>query len=498
MSAKGQPDTACRRTGVQLRARALTIACLIGATFGGGCRCKGETLAPIVFDENEDREPIDPAHVLAPPWQAPAIAQLDNGALLHWLREVDSPAFHLRVLLPTSIHAERLTAAEVAVALEALELRLSARLRRIGGVKLALRSRPGRVELAVHGRDVDAEAVIAAVADSLADAGNPKLLSVAQGKVLAARAEVEPATVAAAALIATLTNRPLEHELIIKDGLIDLSKGREERSWSLLTDPRDATIIVHSGLSLEDEGIAQSVAYLSERWHARLALRSGEPSVTARLRGQDHVPRKPAQTWLMTESSPAAMSVYAGEPGRGGRGEVMLGRLIPTPTAKQRILIRLCQRLMQEELDARLIDAGPISVFAVRVRISPDDPVRSLTRIIERIQAFGGELHPRDRVEQAARLWLGARVVAASLQGEDWTALWSESIDLASEDREIFTALAREAEEMLAVEPEDLREAFAQWFDPRGGEPGWVWVGAGIDEAMATKLEGRIELLRVE
>ncbi len=493
----GPPNPAPAR---HLRAALLVAGCLVSAGLGG-CRCNEETLAPVVFDANDDRPAIDPTQVLAPPWTPPQVSLLDNGGLMHWLHEPGSLAFHMRVLLPTSIHGEKLSAAGTAIALEALEIRLTARLRRIGGATFDLRSRPGRVEIVVHGRDRDAERLITALGDSLADAGSSKLLALAQGKVLARQGRAEPVSLAAAGLISSLFEQPLGREFTSKQDLVDLGRSRLERGWSTLTDPRDAVVLVHAGRSPEDEDLSAALAHMGKRWKPPLlSFGSGKRSVTARLRPPtDESPREdPRATWLLTESSPAPMIVLPGELGKGGRAEVILGRVIPTPTVEDRTLARLCQRLIQEELDARLIVAGPVSIFAIRVRVSPSDPVHSLERIIERTQAFSERDQLPDRLEQAARLWLGARVVEASLSGEDWTSLWSDSVDLAGEDREIFTALATDAQGMLALDSDQVRSFLDTWFDPRGGEPGWTWVAVGLNDSYRTKLGTKIKLIDLD
>jgi hypothetical protein len=465
----------------------------LGASLTGGCRCNKETLAPVSFEAGSDRAPVDPNSVLAPPWEPALIAQLDNGAVLHWLREPQSPAFHVRVLLPTSVDADKLSAAATATVIEAIELRLENRLRRIRDAELDIRSRPGRIEVALHGRDNDAEALLEALAETLVDAGDPKLLAVAQGKVLSRHREADATTLASAGLVAELLGHPLNHEYASKQDLIDLSKNRLERAYSMLVDPRDAVVLVHSGRDPEHETMSAAVARLGTRWKGGgLGLGSGKPAVTVRLR--EEPPKKLPDTYLLTQTKAAPMHIFAGEPERGGRAVVMLGRLIPTATIEERSLARISQRLMQEELDARLLVAGPISLLAVRVRISASDPVGSLERIVARMHAFGLEAQPGNRIDQAANLWLGARVVEASLAGEDWTSLWSESIDLAGADREIFVALARDAQTMLELEPEQVREYMAKWFDPQAGEPGWVMVGAGIDDGFRSKLAGRIQL----
>ncbi|PRQ00559.1 hypothetical protein [Enhygromyxa salina] len=472
---------------------ALVVGVAVVGGLTGGCRCNKETLAPIVFETGSDREPVDPNSVLAPPWEPPLVAQLDNGAVMHWLRETDSPAFHVRVLLPTAVDADKLSAAATTAALEAIELRLSARLRRIFDARLELSSRPGRVEIAIHGRDADAEELLAALASTFADAGNPKLLAIAQGKVLARHREAGPSALAAAALASKLLDHPLAHEYASKQDLLDLSKNRLEKGWSLLTDPRDAVVLVHSGRSPADEGMSEAVARLGTRWKAPIGFGSGKPNVTDRLRAP--APKRIADTFLLTEQAPASLSFHPGKPERGNRAVVMIGRVIPTPTIESRTLARLCQRLLQEELDVRLLVAGPISILAIKVRVSSTDPVASLQRIIARMQVFNATPQPRERLEQAANLWLGARVVEASLSGEDWTSLWSESIDLAGNDREIFVALARDAQGMLELEPEQVQAYMAEWFDPQAGQPGWMWAAAGVDDTFRDKLAASIRLV---
>jgi hypothetical protein len=471
---------------------------LLGVALGfalvGGCRCKEETLAPVVFDQGGDNADVDPNSVLAPPWQPPVVAQLDNGALLHWLREDENSAFHVRVLLPTAVDADKLSAAATASALEAIELRLGPRLRRLPDARLELRSRPGRVEVAVHGRDADAEALIDALAETFADAGHPKLLAVAQGKVLARHREGGPSALATAALASTLLEHPLTNEYASKSDLVELSKNRLEKGWSLLTDPRHAVVLVHARRDPEDELMRDALERLGTRWKGPLGFGSGKgkTTVTARLRAEP--PEEVRDTFLLTAEKGASLQTHPGKPERGNRAVIMMGRLIPTATIEERTLARISQRLLQEELDVRLLVAGPVSLLAIKVRVSPTDPIGSLKNIVERMRAFFAITQPRNRVEQAAKLWLGARVVEASLTGEDWTSLWSESIDLAGEDREIYVALARDAKAMLEVQPEQIQAYMAKWFDPQGGEPGWVWVAAGVDDNFRTKLDATLEL----
>jgi hypothetical protein len=145
--------------------------------------------------------------------------------------------------------------------------------------------------------------------------------------------------------------------------------------------------------------------------------------------------------------------------------------------------------VLQQELDARLSIVGDVGLFAVRIPVSTKDPDAGVARAIEKLGTLAKTRHQKQRLFQAAQLWLGARVVAASLAGEDWTALWSEAIDLADSDHAIGVALARDARAMLDTAPETLQKWQERWLDPRGGEPGWDWVVVGASKETLRALE---------
>src|SRR5690606_9569588 len=176
-------------------------------------------------------------------------------------------------------------------------------------------------------------------------------------------------------------------------------------------------------------------------------------------------------------------------PGPEGKAVLVLGRVLPTPTAEARSLARLAQRLLQEELDARLQIRGDVAVFVLRVPLPGRDAEGAATEAIDALSSLAGSRQPQQRLFQAAQLWLGARVVQASLDGEDWTALWSDAIDLADRDEDIAGALAQDAGSMLEPDPEALQAWLRRWLDPRGGEPGWRWVVAGASSRALRQLD---------
>ena len=90
-----------------------------------------------------------------------------------------------------------------------------------------------------------------------------------------------------------------------------------------------------------------------------------------------------------------------------------------------------------------------------------------------------------------AHVWAadsGARVVQASLDGEDWTALWSDSMDLATAESDIPRALAADAAAMLAIEPDPLAKWISSNLDPRLGNTSWAWALSGASDDMQRAL----------
>lgn len=457
-----------------------TVAALATVTAIGGCRHK-ERLAPVEFAAEEGAGGIDAESSLAPAWPPPVRADLDNGAIVQWLHEPHTPAFHLRLLVPTgsSHDDDASSAASTAVVATALRLELLRRVRRYGG-SVDVESRPGRVEIAVHGLDDDAERILAALTQVVSDRKPARVLAQAQGKALAAHQPADPSARAAAALIAALVGVDASRERVDKQSLVALDADALERAWERMLDPREVVIVVHAGRPAT--ALAEPISKLAGTWTAR-GRRSSESSVLTRLR-RDAKPKRPKTRVLADPAAPLIVADRQSD----GRAVVMLGRVIPTPGPRDRAQARLVQRMLQEELDARLLIAGDVALFSLRVSLSKGDPAKSVEKALDRLDRFASTEHQPQRMRQAAHLWLGARVVEASLSGEDWTALWSEAIDLSTSDDEIVAALARDAAAMLDADKKAIREWQEKWIRPRGGEPGWVWVASGVDDDTLAKL----------
>jgi hypothetical protein len=457
--------------------RTICIAALAGSLLLG-CRHK-DRLAQIDFAAEEAGEDVDAEATLAPPWPAAARATLDNGAILQWLEEEGSPALHLRLILPTTAQEQTPDAATTTVVVTAVQNELRRRLRRIDA-QVGVNHRPGRVELVVHGRAEDAARIITSLSLTLANKKPERVLAQAQGKVTAAYRSPDASGRAASALTAALLELDPLQESAGKQAVVSLGKQELTRAWTSLLDPRDAVLVVHAGLS--PESIADPIATLARQWQGR-GRHQTKDAVLARVRTR--APEGKRRTRLSGDPKAKLLVLDADAE---GRGIVMLGRVIRTKDPIDRAYARLTQRMLQEEVDARLLVAGELSLLSVRVPLSKRDPAKSLQQTLDRLERFASTEHQLERVRHAAELWLGARVVEISLEGEDWTSLWSESLDLAQDDASIGSALAVDARAMLDADQVKLRKWQEKWLRPGGGEPGWIWVAAGVDEETQGKL----------
>jgi hypothetical protein len=181
----------------------------------------------------------------------------------------------------------------------------------------------------------------------------------------------------------------------------------------------------------------------------------------------------------------------------GGPPTAWLVRSVPLETAEARAMGLLAARLLQEQHDVRWLATGAQALFVWRAALDPADPATGLLAARDRLQALARARVPRQRLRRAAALWIGARLVGASLADEDWTALWLAATDAATDEAQIPTALAVEGATMLAVEPEPLRAFMASALDPTASS-GWSWAVTGLDAAAIERLGRSLPLARDE
>ena len=184
-----------------LARRALLCCSVSLLALGTGCR-KREPPKVEIFDETATPAQTEALGSLAPPWPAPERVVLANGLLVHWLHEAETPALHLRLILPTHALKPALQGAPALVAARALALeleRLSPRL----AVRVELQPGLDRLELAIHGVGGDTDAVFTGLADAL-DGDPVRALAQARRQLLTELRPLDAEALAASELVAAL------------------------------------------------------------------------------------------------------------------------------------------------------------------------------------------------------------------------------------------------------------------------------------------------------
>jgi hypothetical protein len=490
-------------------ARGLATAAALALPLAPASACKPrETLAPIDMTAitpdgavSEDAKRMTWASV------TPRVVAHANGALVVWLEEPGTSLGHVRFILPTRTHAlggaSAMDAAATWVVTDALEAEWRRRLlawdadppmdagegsgpRPRGDVSAV--HRPGRVELVVHVADADVPRVLSAWGELVAQRRPLPALSRAQGRVVAALPPPSHELVAVAHAVAILLGDPPTSLLATRAGVERLSTSALEKAWGQLLDPRGAAVIVHA--SSGPELLQDAASAWDTQWKGRgLAIgRRHEERDVLLARIQPPLDAPARRERLMAIPPLTLQAVDSPATGRQAAPQAVLARVVPTPTARDRALLRLGQRILQEEMDLRVVFMGTHAIVVARIPLSATQPGRSLVEGAARWRNVLEGTMTRERLETAARLWIGARWVNASLQDEDATALWSEAMELATRDDGIASALDEDTAAMLAMDVDTWTTFARRWLDPSKGEPGWVGVVVGATEAQRSSL----------
>ncbi|MEZ4452395.1 MAG: hypothetical protein R3B09_23215 [Nannocystaceae bacterium] len=487
------------------RLAALGLAALGLAAPVAGCHRK-EMPRVEVFDGDSTPPETEAIGALAPPWPPAERAILGDNLLVHWLHEDGSPQLHLRLLLPTH-GVDAISPAAAAVVAEGLALEIR-RINQRYGVTVGVERRVDRLEVAVHGREQDLDGILLGLGRVVGVADAQPLLLRARDAAAGSLTAIDGETLALGALVSALVGGEAARERVDAAAIASTSGDELAKAWKELVDPARVMMIVHSGRPVPEALLAR----LGAAWPARGLLGGKGPDAALdRLRPAKRSEPSGPPRRLLADPAATIGVIVTPSPMRSGPS-LYLGRSLALPDARSRSLARLAQRLLQEEYDARLTIVGDRGIFVIRLGIArtgkavaPEDdakaakasaPTEGDPRVARLRQGLDGYVaflrarHSRQRLAQAAELWLGARMVQASLTGEDWTALWSESIDLSGRDGEIAGALARDAKALLAVTPDDLSAWFSEWLDFRKGKAGWAWVAVGGDADLPAALRG--------
>lgn len=445
----------------------LAMALCLGLSLTG-CRNK-QTMAPIVLGDAQTPSDLVGDERFGPPWGKNAVETLPNQAQLVWLAQKDRPRMDLRLVIPLPGPKEKaLPAPAVEIVLSLLERQLRYRARS-AKLRLSRTDLPGRTEFALHGRADQFRHAAFLIGHGFSAKPNKKLLSETQG-----------------AFVASWVDNPIDHAtrdqistlLSIKPSTLygsskDFAKLRSKdlaRAWTRLTDPRRCTLIVHSDAQTPED--KRSLQALSEQWE-----RSGNNSKTplARLFTPSKALAKLPNAQNSLRQTPIT-SVPTRLTSPTGRITWLVSRRLSLPTAKDRAFARLAQRTLQHQFDVRLVIHQKTGLWQIRKDLSPE-PERAALELRNFLGDLDQALHERlvpGRARQAARTWLGARLVQNSLEGADWTALWSESLDLASSPKAIPSALQINGKEMIQADIKAFENWMGQNIDPSLARGPWI------------------------
>ncbi|HFE45540.1 MAG TPA: hypothetical protein ENJ18_08600, partial [Nannocystis exedens] len=362
-----------------IRRRALML--FAGATALGlpAAACKRREMPKVELLDDDGTPPETEAiSALAPPWPPAERVVLGNDLLVHWLAEEDSPALHIRVLLPTHGLEDELAPGAAAVVAEALALELRRFTQRYGST-VELVSRVDRFEVAVHGLDSKTAAIIAALSRVLSLEKSEALLLRARDAVVAGLPEIGAETLVLTNLVGLLDGRDPGRDRLSKEGIASLESGVLVEAWQRVLDPRRALLVVHAGRDFEESAMAR----LAKAW-----TRGGILSGLGRAKAKAHDRLRPiaagrgknrdkdkdrrgreGSAYRLRGAPRAPLHFIQLSPGTAGGSLLMLGRILPLPTVAARARARLAQRLFQEEIDARLTIVGDRGLWILKVPI---------------------------------------------------------------------------------------------------------------------------------
>lgn len=460
-----------------------------GAAVLAGCKRNKDPIVPEVWDEAPVPARAEALSKLAPPWPAPARGVLDSGLLTYWLTEPNAGTVHVRLMFPDHDGMPH-TAIATRTVLATLRNEVQRRTGRTA-VRVETAHRPGRLELSLHGTPRALPRMLSALGLALKPRGVSTRFDrrIVQARERVVRSSGAPSAmhIATSSTIAALLDVPLDTQRVDPALAKNTSAQTLREVWSSVLDPRRSCLVVHANTEPEP-------AWLDALgpWQGEGRRESLDDSV-ARLRWTIPQAENPQQ--IFTDGgAPLRLTAEA----VSGSARMVVGRRVDTKTPQLRAMARLAQRIAGESLDLKLTLAGPQGLFIASTSVTDQNAEARVQSLIEKLAGFGQARQPQQRLFQAAQLWLGARVVQASLNGEDWTQLWSEAMDLADDDAAIPQALAVDASHLLAIESEPLTAWMRSTLDPRLGTPGWQWSLAGASEKMERQLSRVAPTVRVE
>lgn len=491
-----------RRAALALGTAALT------AVFASTSACRPkDSMPPLDLEVTASPGESDFAGYF-PPWSRVEAQALGNGTWVHELHEAGTPRFHLRVILPT-LGAATLNAAAVAIASEDLQRELSARLRR-WGADLSVVAAPGRIELVIRGASDYRRQISSQTAKVLAGTGDGRIGGRRMARAMkqlgrwVATYEDPALTYHASVGVARALGLPEDSQWAGLESLAALDEQALDDASQTLTDPARAWVVIHA--DLDNENHAAVLAQFARAWPARDRQAAPPQGALARLHRSSPAPVAAGATPESSAKAPddnnpppllrfveapaeAETAAAAGDENAAPAPVLLLIRALDTVTPIDRCRLRLAQRLLQESFDARVSLSGPRAVLSIRIRLPRKAPRATLEAIVTTYESELVTQPSEGRLGQAARSFLGARMVEVSLHDEDWTELWSDALDLADDDKDIASVLHARARCMLSTTPEQLRGWQRERLSWATSPEAWQWLVIGATRAQRRELE---------
>ena len=456
----------------------LSRVILIGGVLAwSACRPK-DTMIPVDFEtlDPNSRAPSDTSQ--APRWGNIQPRRLASKASVLILDEPGAARLHLRLLVATDPTQRAATTMVVGyTALHVLRKRLE-----LARGRVRIEFGADRLEISISGSAADSQEIIDALEDTFERAPSGRQFAATRGRLLGELPRPDTTAFAVAGAASAVLGRPLDTQLVSPEWLKKPEPDELAASWERTFSPDRALLIVHTDVSRAE--LDPSLKKFASAWPRKVAFATlfrGMNDVIDIFRGSH---RRERDRKTKASVGEAVGQIVRVEPPLGdlkGRPTLVIARTVALESDQDRALARLTQRHLQSTIDARLSIEGSKGLWLYRLSLDPKRPAASLIREVARVEDQVQRLPQRWELEQAASLWLGARLVEASLNGEDWTGLASEALSLSDTDDDIASSLSRDAVLMGEVSPEALHEFAVAHVLPSRDDPAWRWVVVGVD-----------------
>lgn len=459
------------------RVTRLTLV-LAGLVATSACRPK-DTMKPVDFESLDPNSKAASDTQQTPNWGEIRPTRLPSKASLMVLDEPGTGHIHLRLLVATD-PAQK--AASTMVLAYTAQDALRERVELLRG-RVRIEFGADRLEVVVSGSAANSQRLLDALNGAFEQIPSAQQLATTRGRLLGELPRPDTMAFAVAGATSAVLERPLHTQLVSPDSLLGLKPEDLRGAWARTFSPDRTLLMVHTDIARANIGPA--LENFAETWPRKVAFANLFRGLSDLINVFHGPPRRERDRRSKASLNKDPGPIVRTDPPDStlkGRPTLVIARMVPLPTAEARALARLTQRSLQSTVDARLSIEGTQGVWLYRVSMDSTKPAESLSSELRRLREQVRRIPQRWELEQAASLWLGARVVRASLHHEDWTAMASESLSLSATDEEIALSLSRDAIAMDEVTPEAVHEFALTYLVPTRDGQAWRWFVSGVDD----------------